>query len=128
MDNRVFEPEIELEHDQRGQLAQTTATEGFRVLQRIMRSTVDSFLLDLINANAANQSEVLSRHNLAKAAAQFYQRVTNTVNEEVRLYVAAPRATDTPVDLTEHTLDLGALASRYADIEHDLEEGHLNEY
>lgn len=131
MAQRVFEPEIELEHDERGQLAQTTATPGWKQVHRVMRSAVDRFLVDLINAEPENEAEVLANHKVSKAAAMFYQLVTNTINHEVQLYISAAGASTKTVDPTEHLLDLGELREQFAGLDHAsyLEEGSLdNEY
>lgn len=76
-----------------------------------MRTEVDKFVVQLINADPSNQQEVISSHLLAKAAAQFYQAVTDRVNEEITQYMAAPRKTDKPIDVTDGLLDLGDIAS-----------------
>jgi hypothetical protein len=111
LENKEFNPDLQLEHGERAVLAATAATPGFVIMHRIFRSEVDKFLIALINADPANSKEVVSRQLLAKAAAQFYQAVTTRINEEVMLYTHAPRADDKPIDITEQVLDIGEVQS-----------------
>jgi hypothetical protein len=115
-------PDVQLDHADRAQLVQLYAMEGYKVLHRLMRSEVDKFILAMINADPANPKEVLSRQRLAKAAAQFYEAITQRVNEEITLYTAQTRAGDKPVDVTEGLLDLGTLAEQLEVVPNILEE------
>ena len=108
----MINPELQLEHGERAQLAAITAMEGYKILHRIMRSEVDKFFVALINAKPGDSKSVIASHLLAKAAAQFYQAVTNRINEEVTQYTAAPKVSDMPVDVTEGLLDLGDIAEQ----------------
>lgn len=129
MENQQFNPEVRLDHNERGLLASTAATEGYRIMHRIFRAEVDKFVLDLINTPPDNAKAVWAKHVLAKAAAQFYHQVTSRINEEVVQYTSAPRTTDTPTDATEHVLDMGEIASTFADVYNDRfpEEGIIDE-
>jgi hypothetical protein len=115
----TFNPEIRLEPNERAQLVLTANTEGYATLHRIFRSEVDKFWLDLVNVKAGADAEVIAKHKLAKAAAQFYEGATQRVNEEVIQYTAAMRAVDAPRDDTEGVLDIGLLASTFDDLEED---------
>lgn len=105
-----FNPEVELNDQERALLVHLIQSDGFRVLQKVMRSTVDAFVVDVINADPAKPEDVVAKQVLAKAASEFYQTVVSHLNEQKTLYVAAPRANDEPVDVTEGVLDLGNIA------------------
>ncbi len=105
----TFEPELALTHIERAHLVSMASTEGFHILNRIMRSQVDKFVMAQTNTDPVNETAVLSAHRMAKAAAQFYQMFTDRVNEEMLQYSHAPKAGDKPVDVTEGLLDLGDL-------------------
>lgn len=109
MDNS-FNPELQLDHGERGMLSQLLGMPGYKIMHRIFRSEVDKFFVQLINANPARAEDVVTAQLTAKAAAQFYEGVTQRINEEVLQYTGAPRYNETPVDLTEGVLDLGDLA------------------
>lgn len=106
-----FAPELSLDRVDRAHLVQIATTEGFRVLQRIMRTEVDRFILAGINADPADEAEVLSAHRMAKAAAQFFQGVTDRINEEILQFNSAAMANDAPIDVTA-ALDLGDIAGQ----------------
>lgn len=106
-----FAPELSLDRVDRAHLVQIATTEGFRVLQRIMRTEVDRFILAGINADPADEAGVLSAHRMAKAAAQFFQGVTDRINEEILQFNSAATATDAPIDMTA-VLDLDGMAGQ----------------
>lgn len=110
----VFAPELQLDPTDRAHLVQIATSEGFRVLQRIMKAEVDKFVLAQINADPSNEAEVLAAHRMAKAAAQFYQGMTNRINEELLQFNHIARANDVPIDATEQLLDLGNLVEAVA--------------
>lgn len=109
----MFNPEIDLEHGERAALVQMHAMEGYKVLHRVMRSMVDTFVIEIINADPAKPDDVVAKQVLAKAAAQFFEMVTQRVNEEVTLYINTPRSSDKPVesavglDLEDVVIDFG---------------------
>lgn len=108
-----FNPEVELSDGERAALVHMTQMEGFRVLHRLMRSQVDTFIVDVINADPAKPADVTSKQVLAKAAGQFFQQVVDRINEETQLYKNAPRANDPPQpDATEGVLDFGNIAEQ----------------
>lgn len=102
-----FEPDLYLDRGDQAQLSQLVYLPGYKVLHRLFRSEVDKFFVVLLNTDADDDHAVVAAHKMAKAAAMFYEGVTNRVNEEVMQFTNAPRANDTPVDLTEAVLDLG---------------------
>lgn len=116
MEINKFAPVIELTYTDQADLAALVATPGYRVLHKIMRSEVDKFILSLINTKVEGQDKdaVYNKFLLSKAAAQFYQQVTDRINGETLQYVSSQdhRA---PVDETEGILDLGERASTVAD-------------
>lgn len=105
-------PDVELGRAEQAQLVQTYHSEGYRIMHRIMRAEVDKFIVAMVNANPADREEVLARHQMAKAAAQFFEGVTRKINEEVTQYTAAPTPGDKPIDVTEGILDLGYLGEQ----------------
>lgn len=106
---KQFEPEIHLDHADRAQLVHLTTTEGFKILNRMMRAEVDKFVLAHINADAGDESAVLASHKVAKAAAQFYEGIISRVNEEVALYASSPKVGEKPVDVTEGLIDMDSI-------------------
>ena len=91
--------ELELTHIEQAQLSAFIHTDGFRILDSIMKDEVLKFNTALLNAKKSE--DVLQAHNLAKAAASFYQGVLNRINSEVYAYANTPKITDKPVDITE---------------------------
>lgn len=114
-----FNPDIVLEYNERALVVQTVATPGYAIINRIMRSEVDKFIVDLINAPENDDKTVVARHKLSKAAAQFYTAVTGRVNYEIQQYTAAQGGSGKPVDLTEGVIDIGDPASTIDDFEID---------
>lgn len=131
MEAHTFNPEVKLEHTDRAQMAQTVASPGYIHINRIMRSELDIFIIDLINTPEDNEALAIARFKLSKAAAMYYQRIVNRINMEVQQYVQAQDGPTEPVDMTEGNIDLGALPSTFDDIQLDeqlLEEGSYNEF
>lgn len=120
MVNQTFNPDIVLDYAEQSALAATAATPGYKVMHRIFRSEVDKFILHLINANASDERDVLSRHYLAKSAAQFYHGVTARINEEVTQYTNGEKPNQVQQDATEGLLDIGERASTFDDLDEDL--------
>lgn len=112
----MIDPDFEITDIERAHLATLTTTDGFKVLQKILEAEVSRFNLALLNTRATNQAEVLSAHNLAQAAAQFYQGVVDRLNKEKLLYEHMPRKNDKPVDATEGLIDLGEVVEQLKDV------------
>lgn len=119
MEAKGFSPDIQLEYTERALIAQTVATQGYAIIHRIMRSEVDKFIVNLINADEDDEQAIVAKHKLAKSAAQFYQAVTDRINHEVHQYVAATQQNGPPVDPTEGLIDMGAPPSTLRDVEAD---------
>lgn len=102
-----FNPDMTLDSRDRAYLGQMMALPGYKVMHRLFRAELDKFFVVLLNTRAGDGDDVLAAHKMAKAAAMFYEGVTNRINEEVMQYTAAPRSTDKPIDITESVLDLG---------------------
>lgn len=111
-----FNPVIELEPGDRAALVAMSNSHGYRVFHKIMRKTVDNFVLAMVNADPSDRESVLAKHIMAKTASQLYQGMTDAVNEEVMQYIHSPRTTDTPADTTEGILDLDDLPERLKDV------------
>lgn len=115
-------PVLELTSMDRADLAVLVGTGGFRIIQKIMRSAVDKFILSLVNADSASDAEVLAKHKLAKAATQFYAQVIKDVNEELIQIKNEPKPTDKPIDVTAGIFDIGDTATE------ELLRGEENEF
>lgn len=112
MEQVKFTPEVELSNEDRSQLAHTMATQGFAIINRIMRSEVDKFVVDLINVSEADAEMVVAKHRLSKAAAQYYQGIISRLNAESQQYLREAGAAAQPViDPTEGLIDMGEVAS-----------------
>lgn len=114
MENGKFTPSIELDYTNRADLAAMCATPGYSVLHRIMRSEVDKFVLAIMNTQATDKEAVFNNFLVMKAAAQFYEGITQRVNGELMQYTAQGPA-PAPVDNTEGVLDIGEVASLQSD-------------
>lgn len=105
MENR-FNPDLMLDHNERGLLAQLLSMPGYEVMHKVFRSEVDKFFVALINADPANTNEVVAKQITAKAAAQFYTAITGRLKNEVVDYVSsAPRLPEVIRDITDDLLD-----------------------
>lgn len=102
-----FNPEVNLNHEERGQLSFTVATPGFNHINRIMRAEVDKFIVDLINVAEDNDKMVIAKHKGAKFVAQFFERIVSRLNEETNQFIRERGDDSRPVDLTEGLIDLG---------------------
>lgn len=89
---------------ERAQLAGFYNQPGFQVLQNIFESQIAQLQLDMINEDPVQEKKVLAKHNLAKAAAVFYQRVIDLINDEIRNHVAIEEGTKVQPDLTAELL------------------------
>lgn len=90
---------MELTNVERAQLASYINTEGFKIMCSIMRDEVLRFNSELLAVE--DPKEVLIKHNLASAAAKFYESMLNRVNNEVYTYTGTPKQGDKPIDVTE---------------------------
>lgn len=102
----TFEPALALDRGEQALLTQMYYQPGYKILHRVFRAEVDKFFLALVNTPADDIEAVVAAHKLAKAAAMFYEGITNRVNEEVLQFSAAPKASDAPIDITS-VLDIG---------------------
>lgn len=106
MDNR-FNPELQLEHNERGQLAQLLAMPGYQIMHKVFRAEVDKFFVALINADPAESNDVIAKQITAKAAAQFYTAITDRLKNEVVDYIStAPQMAEVMKDATAELLDI----------------------
>lgn len=105
--DRSYNPELALDHSDRGHLVQMASMPGYQVFHQLCRSEVDKFIVSLINAKPSEPAEVLSAQLLVKAAAQFYEGITDRVNEEIVQYTGSIKTNVYPVDPTEGLLDIG---------------------
>ncbi len=116
---KEFKPEFSLTQRERGMVAQTVATEGYSVINKIYSNEISRMILDLMNKDAANDAEVLAAYKVAKAAAQFHEAVTARLNFEVSMYINFNKKEDKPVDLTEEAIYYGERPSTELDILRD---------
>lgn len=96
----------QLDAVQRGQLVALMTSEGWKILQAIFEAECEKFKLALLNVKPGNTAEIVERHALAKAAAQFVTAVINRLNAEMEIYHSAGRI-DEPADITSGVLDIG---------------------
>lgn len=101
-----FEPVIELSPDEAGMLAAIMSHPGFKVIQKICKSTVDQFAVAMLNADEADEKRILSLHRSAKVAAQLYTMQLNRMKNAVNDYIQS-QPSDKPIDVAE-ALDIGA--------------------
>jgi|HubBroStandDraft_1064217.scaffolds.fasta_scaffold657523_1 hypothetical protein len=96
--------DYELTQADRARLSAFLNTDEFKILDSLMKSEVFKFNTALLNEK--EPEKVLQAHNLAKAAASFYQGLVNRINAEAYIYKNTPRPGDDPIDITEGALDL----------------------
>jgi hypothetical protein len=110
-----FNPELQLERDEAANLAALVAHPGFKVIQKIFRCGVDQFAVSMLNTDQADRELVLSRHNAARTAAQFYTWGINHINGIIQDYVHEA-TNDKPIESAEN-LDLGEYNNLYEEEE-----------
>lgn len=93
-------PDYKISEAERTHLVGLSTQPGFQVLLNICEATVEQFKVDMINADCTNTAEVLSKHNLAKAAAMFWARVANRVNTEQQIYLGQKQSAEIQPDVT----------------------------
>jgi hypothetical protein len=105
MEEFKFNPEIAISPTEAASLAAIMAHPGFRVWQKISRSCVDQFAVDLLNAPFTDAKEILALHRVGKVAAQLYTYQLNRMKNVVDDYINS-QPQDKPVESAEN-LDLG---------------------
>lgn len=108
-----IDAECELTGIERAYLAAWINEESFKIAQKLMEDQVKRFNIDLVNATKSE--DIIAKHNIAKAAAQFYQGFINRLNQEILFYHQAPKATDKPIDITQN-LDMDNIAEEMANV------------
>lgn len=102
----MIDAEFELTAQERAHIAYLVKTDGFQVFQRICESEIEKFKIALINVKPGNTEELVERHSVAQAAAQFYIALVNRLNSEIEIYSHAPRENDAPMaDITEDLIN-----------------------
>jgi hypothetical protein len=102
----LIDPELELTVTERAHLAYLVKTDGFQIFQKICESEVEKFKVAMINVKPGNTQELVERHSIAQAAAQFYVALVSRLNNEIEIYSRAPREGDGPMpDVTEALFD-----------------------
>src|ERR1035437_2672283 len=102
----MIDPEFELTAQERAYIAYLVKTDGFQIFQKICESEVEKFKVALINVKPGNTEELVERHSIAQAAAQFYVALISRLNNEIEIYSHVPRENDEPMpDNTEALLD-----------------------
>lgn len=110
----AIDPELQLDDTERAYLAMMVANiPAFGALTKIFEAEIEKFKVALINAQ--KPEDVITQHNLAKAASQFYVQVINRINQEIEIHHHTPKVNDQPVDATEGLLDLGDLKGEIDD-------------
>lgn len=78
-----IDPETRLDDAERGALISILDTDGFTVLRKLMLVEIARF--DLALKNAERAEDVIIKHNIAKAASQFYVQLIDRLNKEREL-------------------------------------------
>lgn len=82
---------------------------GFEVLKKLMQSEVDRFQVELMNTDPTEDNydkKVQTRHNIALAAAMFYQKLMNRVYSEQQQFVSAASGEKVQSDGTAELLGI----------------------
>ena len=104
----MLDPEFEIDATDRDRLVITINSEGWGVLQKIMEAECSKFNLALLNVRPGNSAEILERHSLAKAAAQFVAAIAVRLNAEREIYLHGQRDVNQILpDMTEDALNMG---------------------
>lgn len=103
-----FTADLELEHHERGELADTVRTPGFRHVEKIFEAEVQKFFVALLNIPSGG-TDVLEGHRVAKTVAQLWEGAAARINAEASYYIETAKQSKTqePLDLTEGMIDLG---------------------
>jgi hypothetical protein len=88
---RGLDIELELTDDERGVLAASVKQRGFEIMQRIMEDQVRKFNFRLLDADIANQNEVVAAHLIAKGVAQFYTALMEKIESECQIVAYSNR-------------------------------------
>ena len=100
-----FDPDIEFSGEERNDLASVMAMPGFRVIWKLMKSSVDHFGNNLMNVATGNDDQVLAKHRDWKVAGQFATILATLMSREKEIYLSS-RPDPTPIDAAEG-LDMG---------------------
>lgn len=95
---------MELGIPEQAQLAAFVNTDGFKILCGIMKDEVLKFNAALLSAK--KPEDVIISHNLASAAAKFYEGFLNRIDSEIYMYTGTPKKGDAPIDITAGILDM----------------------
>jgi hypothetical protein len=89
---------------EQGQLVTLRQMPGFQILLNLFESQIAQMQIDMINADATNEKEVIAKYHLAKASAMFFQRVVDLMNFEIEKFGNRAMANEVQPDLTEALL------------------------
>lgn len=120
---KEFVPELIIEPNEQAALVLTVASEGYRVIHKLIKHKVDTFILALINVSSTEEKAVLEAHRVAKVAARMYDGITEEINYICQDYSAGRKTDSIQPDLTEGVVDLGPLATTQEQYETATEEG-----
>lgn len=120
---KEFSPELTLEPNEQAALVLTAASEGYRVIHKLIKHKVDTFILALINTSSTEASAVLEAHRVAKVAARMYDGITEDINAICQDYAAGRAITTDLPDSTEGIIDIGPPATTRNQYEAATEEG-----
>ena len=102
-DFKEFNPEINVSMDDASNLAAVMSHPGFKVIQKISRACVDTFVGNWLNQET--DEGVLRTHQYAKVAAMLYTMQLNRMKSIVDDFTHS-QPSDTPVDVAA-ALDIG---------------------
>jgi hypothetical protein len=116
-----FEPEYEPDAIECMHLSNLTKMVGFPIEQRLMKSVVDTFMVEAFNANTGDAADCQEKVRRAQVARQIFQSFVDKINDYVTAYTLAESSVhhgeQVIGDPTEDVLDMGDFASELDGIE-----------
>lgn len=122
---KEFVPELSIEPNEQAALVLTVASEGYRVIHKLIKHRVDTFILALINVSSTEEKAVLEAHRVAKVAARMYDGITEEINFICQDYSSGRKVDTIQPDSTEGVIDFGPPATTQDQYETATEEGLL---
>jgi hypothetical protein len=124
-----FDPEYIPDQAERGSLVGMTKTPGYAVLNKILKSVVDKYLVELRDADTTKPDECVERVRRAGVAADIYQIMVDSINLYVSVNALADEAASADFN-PDATAELAMDYSTDAEMDDvvsyfDLEEGSI---
>lgn len=103
----MIEPEPVLNNSEISQLISTMNTPGFKVILKILKSTVDSFFIPFINKQVDDEKGILAAHNQLKTAAQLQEGFVQRLNIVRNDFGMSKDQEEVEPDITHNVIDIG---------------------